>query len=1050
MTLTAKTFPEIVTYTRASGATRVNAAGLIVGVDFSSTSNTITTGSKTFTLTADANVNRDWPVGSSVIAVSQAGAVGTMTGTVTSYTPSTQVLVINVASVTGSGTSTNWRIGSLEFRRDFTDATRTGGLVEGGATNILLRSEEIENAYYTKVASTVSANAVVSPNGSQNADILIPNTVSTIHHLQRSAITLNGSVAELVLYARPNGYNFIQFGFNATGGLGYATVDLTTGVSTQITSGPAAIVNSLVTTRKLPSGWVECRLSRFAASAAAEVNIFVLDQFSTAFAGVAFAGDGTSGVAIWGMQIAEGGGSYIPTTTVSVTRAADLANVDGARFSQFYAPTGGTAVLEVTPIAAAVQAVAASFNDGTVNNAIRIAQKQSGTLGSIRKMATDGVTDVMAINALTGNTLRSNGFNYDEISDQSGVVKLGVASSGVGSFLNVGGTENFRSSADSGQTYNARTIGGLLLRSYFGIGRLVIAGGTATINGATVGSVIVSPDGLAYRRVNIPGLAQQVNGVTGNGTDRYVLCGAGGIIYTSPDAETWTPRTSGTSSNLNAIAHFNGRYVTISTVAGASRYSDDAGVTWTAVAGLDVGINNVAHNGVDQWIAVGNGGALYTSADGISWTVQTSNTTQALYSAFFADGTWVVSGNVGTILTSANGVTWVNRTATSGLTQALFAVGYFSGKFYVCGGGGVVADSTAANILAGTAFTTRTSNVTTILYGISTNGTRLFVSGDTGGITTSDDGIAFTSRTGNAATLNGSAFGAGTYVIVGNAANGSGLIATVDPVTFAYTRRVSGTTNTINDVAFLNGAFYAPHTAGIQRSTDGITYTTQTVGGTAFAINRVSYDGTRHIAVGAGGRYTLSTDNGLTWSASALNGVTTQNLNGLASFGGLTVACGNAGTIITTTNGTTYTLRTSGTTANLFSVMYSTRDSMWYAAGDNGTILRAADPTGTWENISNDAIAAVTTAGVVQANPFLANLVPGTINKIAIRLQANNFGVSVNGAPVVTDASVVLPVLSQLSLGMNGVNGGQFNGWLRKKDFFTTAYSDAELVSAST
>jgi hypothetical protein len=39
-----------------------------------------------------------------------------MTGTVTSYNPATQALVINVASITGSGTSTNWRIGSLEPR----------------------------------------------------------------------------------------------------------------------------------------------------------------------------------------------------------------------------------------------------------------------------------------------------------------------------------------------------------------------------------------------------------------------------------------------------------------------------------------------------------------------------------------------------------------------------------------------------------------------------------------------------------------------------------------------------------------------------------------------------------------------------------------------------------------------------------------------------------------------------------------------------------------------------------------------------------------------
>jgi hypothetical protein len=56
-------FSDVVTFTRAGGATRVNQAGRIVGVDFSSTSNTISVGSKTFTLVSDANNNRDWFVG---------------------------------------------------------------------------------------------------------------------------------------------------------------------------------------------------------------------------------------------------------------------------------------------------------------------------------------------------------------------------------------------------------------------------------------------------------------------------------------------------------------------------------------------------------------------------------------------------------------------------------------------------------------------------------------------------------------------------------------------------------------------------------------------------------------------------------------------------------------------------------------------------------------------------------------------------------------------------------------------------------------------------
>jgi len=155
-----KLFSDLVTFSRGTGATRVNSAGLIVGVDFSATSNTIATGSKTFTITADANVNRDWPVGSNVIAVSQAGAPGSMTGTVTSYTPSTQSLVINVVSVAGSGTSTDWRIGSLDVREDYDPVTlaKKGVLSEVQSTNFMRNSENTTGAgwSFTNVSGTAT------------------------------------------------------------------------------------------------------------------------------------------------------------------------------------------------------------------------------------------------------------------------------------------------------------------------------------------------------------------------------------------------------------------------------------------------------------------------------------------------------------------------------------------------------------------------------------------------------------------------------------------------------------------------------------------------------------------------------------------------------------------------------------------------------------------------------------------------------------------------------------------------------------------------------
>jgi len=1043
MALSAKTFGELFTYTRGSGATRVNAAGLIVGVDFSSTSHDVTTGSKSFTLAADLNVNRDWAMGSAVRAVGQVGGQ-VLRGTVTSYTPSTQALVINVTSVTGSGTGlTNWRIGSLEFRRDFDPVTlqAKGGLVEGGATNILTGSETISESVLlaagTGVAPTKVANSGITPAGSNTA--------------YRSVFSLNGG-------ATTGDQSIFRFNTASVTGLAYVGAVYIRSFDSSSYVMQLGFNNENYTTITVTPQWqrVSVVLQNLAANTTRTFQLRIAG-------GQAIANSNTVDILLAFPQLISAASlaalppessSYIPTTTVSVTRAADLLSIGGTNFSQFYNSAQGTLVMELTPIASAVGAVAGSLNDGTVNNAIRIAQKQSGTLSSIRKMATDGVTDVMAVNAATGNTLRSNGVDYTETPDQSGVVKLGAASSAVGQFLTVGGAENFRSSADSGLTYNARTIGGTFGGAHFGIGRFVIAGSTSTINGATVGSVIVSPDGLALRRINIPGLTQQLNEVTSNGTNQYVAVGNGGVIYTSPDAETWTVQTSGTTNAINGIT-YNGTNLYVSALSSTTtsiRTSPD-GVTWTARTTANASLFDVAYNGTNLYVAVGSGGSVQSSPDGTTWTARTSNTTQQLNGVHFADGLWVAVGNDGTVITSPDGTTWTDRTANSGTTQAIQEVNFFSGKFYYVGNAQVIGENTAANIAANVTWTARTANVTATLNGIATNGSRLLICGTSGAITTSEDGTTFTSRTGNGTQINGAAFGAGTYVIVGNAANGSGLIATVNPTTFEYQRRVSGVTVDILAVSFLVDKFVASPNGGltIPYSSDGITWnqsTTNPLANTSF-VAEPAFGNSLYVMCNSSNSVMYST-NGIAWTqgSSLPSGF---NCRALAFSNGIFVAVSNTGAIATTPNPqtTAWTARTSGVTSSLRSVTYSTRDQQWYAAGDGGVILRSADAI-TWTSIANDAIGAVINSGVVQSNPTLADLNVGAVNKVAMRLKPNNFGVSVNGADAVVDVSGSLPAPNRFTIGATGTGASFFNGWIRKATYFPIDKTDAELKELST
>ena len=172
------------------------------------------------------------------------------------------------------------------------------GLVESVPYNLLINSEDINIWNYNEIS--VTTNAAISPNGYQNADKIIPNTVNTNHYAFQNINVVSGRTYTYSFFAKADGYNFTGT-FISGLGLG-PTWDLQNGIA----SAGAFIIG-------YGNGWYRCIVSGTATTTGtASIRIYALNSslLST------FAGNGTDGILIWGAQLVEGSAlqPYIRTT----------------------------------------------------------------------------------------------------------------------------------------------------------------------------------------------------------------------------------------------------------------------------------------------------------------------------------------------------------------------------------------------------------------------------------------------------------------------------------------------------------------------------------------------------------------------------------------------------------------------------------------------------------------------------------------------------------------------------------------------------------------
>ena len=260
-------------------------------------------------------------------------------------------------------------------RVDYSNGTASL-LLEPQRTNLLSYSEQFDNIYWVKSRTVITANSVISPDGTQNADI-IRNTPRLGSYIQRNTVLSATSTYTLSLYVKPlstNKYIFFEYDYGTSG---VATFNL----SNQTTDG---IGTKQIT--PVGNGWF--RISN---------TVTNVTRFSSMYIGGYGTTPNNTSFAIWGAQLEVGSyaTSYIPTVASTVTRNGDVVSKTG--ISNLIGQTEGTI-----------------FFDGIVNNIQNSSANILNTNNATTTISSFALGKLKSNNKFLFSLLLANG-TYDAI-----------------------------------------------------------------------------------------------------------------------------------------------------------------------------------------------------------------------------------------------------------------------------------------------------------------------------------------------------------------------------------------------------------------------------------------------------------------------------------------------------------------------------------------------------------------------------------------------------------------------------------------------------------
>lgn len=239
-----------------------------------------------------------------------------------------------------------------------------GLLIEETRTNQLLYSQDFSNAAWLTGTSVIkTANAATGLDGTMSAGryskVLGQTTSSSLYNYPSG--TLSAGAYTFSIYLKADGYDYVSIGAGSSySPTGETRFNISNGT---VVTGTGQITNA-------GNGWFRCVI--FATYSSTVDNAIYIGARNQD--GTLPVGNGVSGFYVWGGQFEAGAfaTSYIPTTTTSLTRNADVVSMTGTNFSDWYNASEGSFLV-----------VADSFANVTTAVAFRPFSVTSGSNGTL-------------------------------------------------------------------------------------------------------------------------------------------------------------------------------------------------------------------------------------------------------------------------------------------------------------------------------------------------------------------------------------------------------------------------------------------------------------------------------------------------------------------------------------------------------------------------------------------------------------------------------------------------------------------------------------------